>query len=44
MVGTYQIEALEQVVAPGKGSVAYKVGYYTGKAVRWTLTLVGFGD
>ncbi|MFK4356479.1 hypothetical protein ABH963_005959 [Bacillus sp. RC55] len=27
----FQVETLESVIAPGKGSWAYDVGYYTGK-------------
>ncbi|MBM7690764.1 hypothetical protein JOC77_000167 [Peribacillus deserti] len=41
MVATYKIETLEMVIAPGKGSLAYKAGYYTGKAINWAITLGG---
>ncbi|MDF9530902.1 MULTISPECIES: hypothetical protein [Bacillus cereus group] len=37
---TFQVETLESVIAPGKGSWAYNAGYYTGKAVRIALDVI----
>ncbi|MFK4356478.1 hypothetical protein ABH963_005960 [Bacillus sp. RC55] len=37
---TFQVETLESVIAPGKGSWAYNAGYYVGKAGRIALELV----
>ena len=33
MTSTFRIETLESVIAPGKGSAAYKVGYAVGKVI-----------
>ncbi|KPD00381.1 hypothetical protein LR69_01464 [Geobacillus sp. BCO2] len=44
MTLNYKIEILETVVAPGKGSIAYEIGYYTGKVVSWIVTFGGLFD
>ncbi|ADI28153.1 MULTISPECIES: hypothetical protein [unclassified Geobacillus] len=44
MTFTYKIEVLENVIAPGKGSIPYQIGYYTGKVVSWIITFGGLFD
>lgn len=39
MTTSYKIETLECVVAPVKGSLAYKIGYYTGKAITFGVSV-----
>lgn len=41
MIATFQIESLENVIAPGKGSTAYKAGYAVGKFLSGAATLWG---
>lgn len=39
MTTTFQIEALENVIAPGKGSAAYKVGHAIGRAISAAVSI-----
>ena len=44
MIANFQIESLESVIAPGKGSTAYKVGHAIGRAAAIAWDVIEFWD